>query len=267
MNQIIEQPKIYKIDRVINEADSFKTLVIKGKINTMPGQFVMFWIPGVEMKPFSISYEDENEFHITVMKVGDFTKRMFELKKGDKVGIQGPYGKGFDLSLGKKVVIVGGGCGIAPVSFLMHKAKKIGKEIHFIGGCRNKDLFIKKEEIEKTVSDFSFVTDDGTLGEKGFTTDALEKLLIKEKFDVIYACGPEIMLYKIAQIADKAGVKCEISVERMMKCAIGICGQCCIDESGKRACADGPVFDSKFLLNSKEFGKYHRDVRGRMVEF
>ncbi|MBD3244378.1 MAG: dihydroorotate dehydrogenase electron transfer subunit [Candidatus Moranbacteria bacterium] len=262
----MDQPEIYTIQKTIDEAKDFKTFVFSGSLQAKPGQFVMLWIPGVESKPFSVSYQDNRNFHITVMKVGKFTREMFKLKKGDKVGIQGPYGKGFHFSdMEKRIAIIGGGCGIAPVNFLLHEAKKRNKTVHFIAGCRSKDVFIKDREIKKLTPGAYFMTDDGSFGQKGFTTDALEDLLKLKKIDKIFACGPEKMLYKVAQIAQKNKIRCEISLERFMVCAIGICGQCCIDKSAKRVCKDGPVFKAGILLNSEEFGHYKRDIRGRKV--
>jgi dihydroorotate dehydrogenase electron transfer subunit len=263
----IEQPKIYRIEKIIDEAKNFKTFIFKGNLGASPGQFVMFWIPGVEMKPFSISYQDEKSFQITAMLIGDFTKAMFKLKKGDKVGIQGPYGRGFWFKENlNKIAIIGGGCGIAPVNFLVYEAKKLNKQISFIGGCRSKDVFIKDGEIKKLVPKSYFATDDGSFGEKGFTTEILEDLIKKIKIEQIFACGPEVMLYKIANIGVKNKIPTQVSIERMMKCAIGICGQCCLDESGQRVCKEGPVFEASEILNHKEFGKYKRDEMGKVIE-
>ena len=264
----VEQPIIYPIKKIKKEAKDFITFVFEGELGAKPGQFVMFWIPRKDMKPFSISYQDDKEFHITAMKVGEFTKEMFKLKVGDKVGIQGPYGRPFSFNGAKKIAIVGGGCGIAPVTFLAYEAKRQKKDVYFIGGCRNKDVFIKKQELAKLLpGKTSFMTDDGSLGDKGFTTDALEKLLKKKKIDQICTCGPEVMMVRIAQIAEKAKIPCQVSMERYMKCGIGVCGQCCLDDCGLRVCHEGPIFEAKKLLESREFGKYKRDKKGARVEF
>lgn len=258
----VEQPEMIALEKIIDEAEGFKTLVFRGQLNAKPGQFVMVWIPGVEMKPFSISYQDEREFHITVMEVGEFTKAMFALRKGDRVGIQGPYGRPFTMNNGESVLIIGGGCGIAPVNFLAYEAVSRGKKVCFIGGCRNKEVFIKAAEIKALPVEAIFTTDDGSFGEKGFTTNALKKVLENRIVDQMFACGPEKMLHAIATIAIAKKIPCQISVERMMKCAIGICGQCCLDDTGVRVCREGPVFEAKTILNSKEFGSYKRDNRG-----
>ncbi|MBD3238579.1 MAG: dihydroorotate dehydrogenase electron transfer subunit [Candidatus Moranbacteria bacterium] len=262
-----EQPKIYKVKQIIQEAQGFKTFRFQGKMELEAGQFIMFWIPGLDMKPFSVSSSDGEYFEITAMKIGDFTQAMFNLKVGDQVGIQGPYGRGFQISEKNNIVIMGGGCGIAPINLLVERAQAKNKNITFIGGCRNQAVFLKREKIAKLIKNCYFTTDDGSFGEKGFTTEILEKLIKKgQKIDQILACGPEIMLYKCAKIAVKNNIACQVSLERMMKCAIGICGQCVLDGSGIRVCKDGPVLSAEKALTSPEFGSYKRDERGRIVK-
>lgn len=262
----VEQPVILPIKKIIDEAEDFKTFVFEGRLSAKPGQFVMLWIPRVNMKPFSISNQNDHEFQITVMKVGDFTEQLFGIKEGSKLGIQGPYGRPFTFNEGNSVAIVGGGCGIAPVNFLVYEALRRGKRVFFIGGCRKKELFIKSDEIKGLDVNATFVTDDGSFGEKGYTTDALAKLLKKEKIDQIFACGPEKMLVALSKMAVSAGVPCQVSMERYMKCGFGVCGQCCIDDTGLRVCHEGPVFDARTLLESREFGSYKRDGSGAKVE-
>ena len=98
----LEKPVILRIKRITDEAQDLKTFYFDCRLNAKPGQFVMLWIPGVDEKPFSISYQDEKSFGITVMKVGGFTQKMFGLKEGGNVGIRGPYGNGFKIE-GNKI--------------------------------------------------------------------------------------------------------------------------------------------------------------------
>ena len=106
-------------------------------------------------------------------------------------------------------------------------------------------------------------TVDGSRGEKGFPTDALPALLAEGKIKKVYTCGPEIMMTKVVKICHEASVASEVSLERYMKCAVGVCGQCCMD--GLRVCADGPVFDGEQLLNAKDFGFRKLDKSGTWV--
>ena len=108
-------------------------------------------------------------------------------------------------------------------------------------------------------------TDDGSFGFKGYTTQVLEDLLKNNKIDIVYTCGPELMMKFILDICEKFNIQCELSLERFMKCGIGACGQCCVDNGGKTVCKDGPVFQGNVIKNMHEFGKYHRTKSGRKV--
>jgi dihydroorotate dehydrogenase electron transfer subunit len=105
-------------------------------------------------------------------------------------------------------------------------------------------------------------TDDGTCGFQGFATDRVEELLKENSYDMIVTCGPELMMKSIMDMAEKYQIPTQFSMERWMKCAMGICGQCCVDDTGWRVCVEGPVFWSHELNLIKEFGKYRRDSSG-----
>ena len=107
-----------------------------------------------------------------------------------------------------------------------------------------------------------FATDDGTLGRPGLATNLAERLCDEEKFDVIYGCGPEPMLVALKKLADERGVDCQLSLERHMKCGIGVCGSCCVDGSGICICREGPVLDKAELDRVADFGLPHRDATG-----
>lgn len=96
-------------------------------------------------------------------------------------------------------------------------------------------------------------TDDGSKGSKGYPTDYLDALLARHKFEIVYTCGPEAMMKKVFDFCQTNGIRCEASLERYMKCGIGICGQCVCD--GSRVCADGPVFGSESLAKMGDFGR------------
>lgn len=108
-------------------------------------------------------------------------------------------------------------------------------------------------------------TDDGSEGQKGFVTELLHALLQKEKIGKICTCGPEIMMKKVVELSDDFKIPCEISLERYMKCGLGICGQCCVDPLGIRMCTEGPVIKKETAKKITEFGKYRRDASGRRV--
>ena len=111
--------------------------------------------------------------------------------------------------------------------------------------------------------DANFATDDGTFGFKGFTTQVLEDQLSKKTFSLVQACGPEIMMKRIFDICEKNGVPCECSLERYMRCGMGVCADCVC--GNQMVCKDGPVFGSDKLRNMADFGHYARLKSGKKV--
>lgn len=249
----MKKHKIVKIKKIVKENQNVKTFFLDGKINYKPGQFIMLWIPGVDEKPYSLSYT--KPIAITVEKKGEFTEKLFKMKDGDKVGIRGPYGKGFKIK--NNALIVAGGCGYAPLAPLIEKLKKP----IIIFGCKTKNLIIFKKRFKKFKP--NICTDDGSLGFKGFTSDLLKQILKEKKFNIVYTCGPEIMMKKVFDICEKNNIECQASLERFMFCGFGICGSCTCD--GMLVCKDGPVFNSKQLRQMKDFGKYAKLKSGKKV--
>ncbi len=264
--KVIEKPKIATIESVTKETPTVTTLRFKHNRDTKPGQFYMVWIPGVDEIPMSVSYVG-NLKGITVRAVGGATKALTSLKKGDKIGIRGPYGNGYLLSENakrKKVLFVCGGTGAASLAPLVEQMGKNGKKnATVVIGAKTKEDLLFTKRLEKSARVIA-CTDDGTCGVKGFATCAVEELLSKEKFDEMVTCGPETMMVKIFQLAEERGIPIQASLERYMKCGIGICGQCCMD--GFTVCKDGPVFSSKQLRKIKDFGKFKRDASGKKVK-
>ncbi len=262
-----EQPTVFKLKQLKDDAKDFRTFIFEGKIDAKPGQFVMVWLPGIDAKPIAISYQDGTEFHIAVLKVGSFTEKMMDLKIGDKVGFFGPYGTNFTIT-GQKICLIGGGCGTPPLNFLAYEAYKKGIAIDFIIGARSEEYLPYKRALEKSDFNVFFATDDGSYGYKGYTTDILEEKLKNNKYDHIYTCGPEIMMSKVIDLCYQYDIKCEISIERYMKCGFGICGQCSVDGEGIPICKKGPIFTKEYVKeNIKEFNKYHRDSIGQKIKF
>ena len=260
-------PISLKVSDIIENNSTVRTYVFKHPINAKPGQFVMVWMPGVDEIPISIGWQTDKEFHLGIAKVGDCTEAIFKnIKKGDRLGIRGPFGKGFDLKNYKKITIIGGGAGVPPLLNLAQKA--VAKKIHVtaIIGARTSELLIYEKEFKRLDCKVSVTTDDGSKGCKGFCTKLLEDDLKKHKTDCIYTCGPEMMMFRTAEMAKHYKADCQVSLERFMKCGFGICGQCCIDGTGLRVCKDGPVFDAKIALQHQEFGKYKRSASGKRIE-
>ncbi len=248
---------ICRISKILKHNATHKTLFLDLKMSAQPGQFVMVWIPGIDEIPMSLSHFG-NEIAITVEKVGEATEALHNMKKGDKLGIRGPYGNGFKI-VGKKALFVAGGVGIAP---LLPLIKEYEGEKCVILGARNKNLLLFEDEIKK-FANLYITTDDGSAGYRGFATDLAKKILMREKFDVVYTCGPEPMMKKVLDLCIKSKIPLQASLERYMKCGVGICDSCAID--GYHVCKDGPVFNESILMKLSDFGKWKRNEAGRKI--
>jgi dihydroorotate dehydrogenase electron transfer subunit len=202
---------------------------------------------------------------VAVKKVGEATTAVHKMKEGEVVGIRGPFGNSFTLADGK-VLIVGGGTSLAPLLFLAKKLSDKEAEITFVMGAKTKDELLFREEIKKICGEENLLatTEDGSYGIKGLATAPLRTLLAKEKFNMIYTCGPEKMIRSVFDLAEEFGISFEASLERLMRCAIGLCGSCVVGKY--RVCRDGPVFTSTQLRMIKgEFGILKRDFDGKKV--
>lgn len=263
------RPVALPIKKIVKENDTTNTYVFDYFLGSKPGQFVMMWIPGIDEKPFSVAFDDGNEFWLTICNVGGCTNELFKMKEGDKVGIRGPFGTAYKFSEGDHLALVSGGYGAAPMYNVASEAVKKGCKIEFMVGARNKDLLLYTHKVLGLGSNVSLhiSTDDGSAGFKGFITQVLEDLLKKEKIDKVFTCGPEVMMQAVGKVADAGSVDCYLSMEKYMKCGIGVCGQCAIDNTGVLACKDGPVMNYADVKNLPEFGKYHRDSVGKKKHF
>ena len=245
-----------EIADVVQEAKDINSFFFKEQIDCKPGQFIMIWLPGADEKPMAVSYHKKNEFAFTSQALGKFTHTLDGLKKGDKLGIRGPYGNSFSTK--NNACVVGGGVGLSSVSTLIDSLKnpilihgaRSKKHLIYLRRFRNKNMIV--------------TTDDGSFGRKGFTTAALDETLSRnKKIKIVYTCGPEIMMKKIVDICNRHKVECEASLERYMACGFGICGKCMIND--KIVCVDGPIFNSKQLSKMPEFGNFARLKSGRKV--
>ncbi|MGC8999249.1 MAG: dihydroorotate dehydrogenase electron transfer subunit [Candidatus Bathyarchaeia archaeon] len=233
-----------------------------------PGQFLMLWIPGVDEIPLSILDADRETatVSVAVKRVGEATSALHNMKAGDQIGVRGPFGNSFTVKKGK-VLLVGGGVGIAPLTFLARKliAKAVSKTVVVLG-AKTRDELIFLDKFKKLCGEENVltVTEDGSHGLRGLASSLAESVMRGEKFDAVYTCGPEPMTRAVLDFAEKFGVYAEASLERLMRCAIGICGSCVI--GGYRVCRDGPIFNINQLKNVKsEFGVWKRDFDGRRI--
>ncbi len=273
MNKIINNYNILEIKEIISETETIKTFIFdwemkKDKI-PFPGQFVMVWnfLNKTDEKPMSISIIDiENDkIGITIKNVGEFTSNMHKLSVGDKLGIRGPYGNGFNtLEIeNKDILAIGGGVGMAPIAcFADYANEKANIDVVCASVTKNELLFSNKLKNNKNNMNIFTCTDDGTCGFEGYATHRVIELLENKIYDMAVVCGPELMMKGIFDLLEAKNIPAQYSMERYMKCAMGICGQCCVDNTGWRICIEGPVFSNKDLEKIGEFAKYHRNASG-----
>lgn len=279
-----------EICKTVQENPFVKTFYFDHQLNSLPGQFVMLWLPGIDQKPFSISSDNGKTFGLTIFKRGPLTNKLFEMQVGDRVGISGPYGTSFTVDPKKHYIMVAGGYGAAPLGFLAESLatllflggdgqKPEEVKIDFLAGGRTKDNLLFEEKFSKIHNTkLHIATDDGSRGYKGYVTDLLANLLKKDpstplrsaqddsSHTLVVTCGPELMEKKVLDICNQRDVDCEVSIERYMKCGIGICGQCAVDDLGICMCQQGPVVKREIANKIVEFGKYHRDKSGTIVK-
>jgi dihydroorotate dehydrogenase electron transfer subunit len=252
------------------ESPTVKTFTIKDGqcAKAQPGQFLMLWIPGLDEIPLSIFDVDENGLvSVAVKNVGEATQALHRAKEGDVLGVRGPFGNSFAIVKGR-VLIVAGGTGTAPLLFLAKKLMPKMTKGFFVLGAKTKSELLFMNQFQQVLSrnqnQLVTSTEDGTCGAAGLCTESLEQILAKEKFSIIYTCGPERMIRKVFELAEEHRTYLEASLERLMRCAIGLCGSCTIGKY--RVCTDGPVFNSKQLREVQtEFGNSKRDLTGRRI--
>jgi len=262
--------RIVKIQEVKRESPTVKTFTFQDKLcaKAEPGQFVMVWIPGVDEIPMSLSTISQKGLaSITVANIGEATKALHQRSRGNILGVRGPYGNGFTLTSGN-IMIVGGGTGLVPLMPLTEKIVRTTTKITFLLGAETKDELLFLDRIEQMLSkvkaEIIATTEDGSYGLKGVITDQAEQKLAKKRFDMIYACGPEQMIHKMFLLTERYGASLQASLERIMRCAIGLCGSCVIGKL--RVCRDGPVLTSEQLREVKdEFGRFKRDFQGKKI--
>lgn len=225
----------------------------------------MLWIPGVDEIPLSIlDVAEDRAVSVAVKKAGEATEALHRMRVGDLVGVRGPFGNSFTEKEGR-ILMVGGGTGVAPLWFLAERLSPDAEKLFLVMGAKTENELLFIDGLKKMLigrnRQLVATTEDGSCGITGLCTEPLNRLLAKEKFDMVYTCGPEPMMRKVFELAEKHEVNFEASLERLMRCAIGLCGSCVIGKY--RVCRDGPIFTSKQLEEVEaEFGTSKRDFDG-----
>ena len=219
-----------------------------------PGQFVEVRVdnsPSTFLRrPISINFVDyeKNEMWLLVAAIGEGTKHLSQLKAGEMLNCVLPLGNGFTMpqSAAQRVLLVGGGVGVAPLLYMGAEMKRKGFEPTFLLGARSAKDLLEIDLFEK-YGRVCITTEDASKGEQGFVTN---HSVLNEKFDMIATCGPKPMMKAVAQYAHKAGIECEASLENMMACGLGAC-LCCVEKTTEGnicVCKEGPVLNIKKLL-------------------
>jgi dihydroorotate dehydrogenase electron transfer subunit len=242
-----------RILSVKTENPTVKTFTVNDKrcAKAKPGQFLMLWIPSVDEIPLSVSNAGNGQVSVTAKAVGEATRKLHEMKSDEVVGVRGPFGNSFTENH-ERVLMVGGGTGTAPLLFLAKKLAAKAERLSFVMGAKTKGELLFLNELDAVCTEQSVIatTEDGSYGLRCLATEPLEELLNREKFDMVYTCGPETMVRQIFELAEQRGIALEASLERLMRCGIGLCGSCVIGKY--RVCRDGPVFNTAQLREVRD---------------
>ena len=221
--------------------------------NAKPGQFIILRVDSEgERVPFTICDINRTLGTVTILvqTVGATTAKLAELEAGDYIAdFVGPLGNPTDLTGYGKAMLVGGGIGGAVIYPQAKYLASIGKPATVVLGARNESLLMYEREMGNFASDLHIMTDDGSKGGKGFVTDKVRELLGKEKYDVVMAVGPLMMMKAVCDVTREFGVHTIVSMNSVMVDGTGMCGCCRVTVGGERkyACVDGPEFDGHLV--------------------
>lgn len=212
----------------------------------LPGEYISILCEDLTFRrPFSVADFENNTIHVLIKKRGKGSKYISNLKIDDEIVFSAPLGNTFKIE-NKKTLLIGAGIGVAPLFYLNKELKKIGAETFLAAG------FLKESDI---LGEFNFIsTDDGSNGNKGSICDYLEKLINDFNPEKIVTCAPHPVLKFIAQSAEKLGIDCDVCMEKVMACGIGVCRGCVIKVKkdgeiiNKTVCKDGPVFKASEVI-------------------
>ena len=241
--------------------------------NAQAGQFIIFRVEEEgERVPLTIADVDKVNGILTLvfMAVGYTTKKLAQLNVGDELlDLVGPLGKPTEIKKYGTVVCLAGGYGAAPCYLISKAFKDAGNKVYMIMGARNKDLIFWADKMKNACTELFITTDDGTLGEKGFVTQVLSRIMENEKVDYAIAVGPMPMMRAVANMTRDKKIKTEVSMNPIMVDGTGMCGACRLTVGGevKFACVDGPEFDGHLVDfdESMQRQKMYKTEEGRAI--
>ena len=254
--------KKYILDLVVSENiqlnDNYVLLKMTAPTelpDMLPGQFAELEVEGSSKtflrRPISINFidKDNNEVWFLIQLVGDGTRHLAAVKRGQTINVILPLGNSFTMpeNASERLLLVGGGVGTAPMLFLGEQLSKKGFTANFLLGARSQNDLLQLNEFTQYGNVFT-TTEDGSMGEKGYVTQ--HSLLSTQTFNKIYTCGPKPMMMAVAKYAKTNNIECEVSLENTMACGFGVC-LCCVENTTEGhicVCKEGPVFNIKKLL-------------------
>ncbi len=250
MRKYVSDLKVVSVSRINDKYVLIKLTQDAPLPDMLPGQFVEVRVDGSPStflrRPISINFVDreKNQLWLLVAAIGEGTRHLAGLRSGDVLNCMYPLGRGFTMHVerGEKLLLVGGGVGVAPMLFLGERLKHDGYEPVFLLGARSKGDLLLLDEFGK-YGRVCVTTEDATAGERGFVTN--HSVLDELRFDRIYTCGPKPMMLAVAKYAKQNDIKCEVSLENKMACGLGAC-LCCVEKTTNGnvcVCTEGPVFD------------------------
>lgn len=220
-----------------------------------PGQFVHVRIAeGADFilrRPFSVYRAADGRLEIMYQVIGRGTRALALAEPGSEMDLIGPLGNGWSIPAdARHALLVAGGLGAAPMGMLAEQLAGRGIAVTLAQGAPSAERILGRDLFEATCRRTCIATDDGSEGAAGFVTALTADILTTDTPDIVYACGPEPMQRIVAAQAAAAGIRCEVSLERLMACGVGACLSCVVSTTSglKRACADGPVFDASVVL-------------------
>ena len=239
--------RCFTIADVSPEGEAGSLLTLDQSLPARAGQFVMVWLPGVDEKPFSVV--DDDPLTLLIAVVGPFTTAVVNRSTSDRVLVRGPYGHGFEPE-GVRPLLVGGGCGVAPLALLSRQLSNRVDEITVAIGASTATRLMLASRFRAFGCKVHVATDDGSQGHAGTVVEAAMRIIDSGTHDAVFGCGPEDMLISLARFCRAVGVSCQVSLERYMRCGIGLCGSCkCGD---LLVCHDGPVVSGETFLDALE---------------
>lgn len=265
----MKTPPAYKlrsvpIEEIASISPTVKSIAFNDKLcaKAKPGQFAMIWVPGKDDIPMSLTKAFQTEKPMIIVKrAGEATEELHKLTRGDLIGVKGPLGTSFKIKDEKKILCIAGGTGVTPFLTLIRNHKD--RTIHLVLGAKTHSELLYYPQLKKILK-VTPVTEDGSFGECGKASECLQDLVNKNQYDLLLGCGPELMIKSLIRISKDNHIPVQVSLERIMKCGVGVCGSCSL--AGLRVCRDGPVFyPTELTTIENELGAFTRDHTGKRI--